>query len=193
MGDNWVIYRGAWTLRRILDAPPPPAPLEVPVLMPSDDKNRGKPFKELLREHQEDARCAVCHKSMDPLGFAFQNFDLSGRWREQEYDHYETNDLDGKIAWRGVGKTRPVDASGKLPRGEAFQNFGECKELLVTHYTPDVVRGLMKHLLLYGAGRKADVEDLAAIQSIMRQHAERGYPLRELLVALIKSPAFVNK
>ncbi|HIA55485.1 MAG TPA: DUF1592 domain-containing protein, partial [Candidatus Melainabacteria bacterium] len=64
MGDNWVIYRGAWTLRHILDDPPLPPPLDVPELNPSDGANRGKTFKQLLQQHQADAKCAVCHKNI---------------------------------------------------------------------------------------------------------------------------------
>jgi hypothetical protein len=132
----------------------------------------------------------VCHRSMDRLGFAFQNFDLSGRWRDVEFERYVKNDLDGKIEWRGEGKTRPVDAEGKLPRGEAFVSFAECKTLIVEHYLDDVVRGLMKHWLLYGTGRKPDVADLAEIRAIMEQYRRQGYPLRDMLKAFIRSPSF---
>jgi len=193
MGDNWVIYRGAWTLRRILDDPPPPPPLEVPELLPSDAMNHGKTFKQLLAQHQEDVRCAVCHKSIDPLGFAFQNFDLSGRWRQREFDNYARNELDGKIEWHGAGKDRPVDTTGRLPRGEAFETFAECKELLVKHYLDDIVRGLLKNLVLYGGARKADVDDLSEIRQIMAAHKPRGYPLRELIQAVAKSQALTAK
>ncbi|MDX1948773.1 MAG: DUF1592 domain-containing protein [Pirellulaceae bacterium] len=193
MGENWVIYRGAWTLRHLLDAPPPPPPLEVPELLPSDAGNHGKSFRELLKQHQEDQRCAVCHKTMDPLGFAFQNFDLSGRWRDVEHHHYIKNDLDGKIEWRGSGATRPVDAAGQLPRGEHFASFAECKQLLVQHYTPDLARGLLKSLVLYGTGRKPEVDDLAEIRSIQAQHEPAGYPLKSLLKALVRSRTFTEK
>ncbi len=193
MGDNWVIYRGAWLARRILDDPPQPAPLEVPELIPSDSKNRGKTFKQLLQQHQADPKCFVCHRKIDSLGFAFQNFDLSGRWRDVEHDHYVTKELDGKIEWHGAGATRPVDAAGQLPRGEKFENYRQCQDLLMQHYTPDIVRGLLKNLLLYGAGRKADVDDLAEIQAIVQQHQKRGYPVRDLVHSLVKSRAFLQK
>jgi mono/diheme cytochrome c family protein len=192
MGENWVIYRGAWTLRRVLDDPPPPPPLEVPELLPSDAQNHGKTFRELLRQHQEDANCTVCHKKMDPLGFAFQNFDLSGRWREVEFEKYVKNDLDGKIEWRGAGKSRPVDSAGQLPRGEKFQSFAECKELLVKHYTDDVVRGLLKNLMLYSSGHKPDVAEMAAIKQIMADQQRKAYPMRELLQAVVRSRAFLD-
>ena len=150
MGDNWVIYRGAWALQHILDDPPPPPPLEVPVLNPSEGGNRGRPYRELLRQHQEDKNCSVCHKSIDPMGFAFQNFDLSGRWRNVEHHHYKRNELDGKIEWRGEGATRPVDTLGALPRGEEFTTYAEFKQAVITHYMNDIVRGILKRLTLYG-------------------------------------------
>lgn len=193
MGENWVIYRGAWTLRRILDDPPPPPPLEVPELIPSDGKNVGKTFKQLLVQHQEDAKCAVCHKSMDPLGFAFQNFDLSGRWRDREFEKYIRNELDGKIEWRGTGQDRPVDATGKLPRGEEFTSFAECKALLVKNYQDDIVRGWLKNVFLYNTGRKPEIADLAEIRQIMATSKPRGYPLRELLQAVVRSQAFLEQ
>lgn len=190
MGDNWVIYRGAWASRHLLDKPPPPPPLEVPELNPSDGKNKGKTFRELLKQHQEDSRCAVCHRTIDPVGFAFQNFDLSGRWRDVEHESYARGELDGRIAWRGVGKTRPVDAAGRLPRGETFTTFAEFKQLLVKEYQTDLVRGLLKHLMLYATGRKPDVADRKEIAAILKEHEAKGHPLRDLIKAVVRSRAF---
>lgn len=192
MGDNWVIYRGSWTLNHILDDPPPAPPLEVPELLPFDKGNQGKSFRELLIQHQADSKCSVCHKKMDPLGFAFQNFDLSGRWRNVEHERYHRAELDGKIEWRGEGKTRPVDAAGTLPRGEQFASYEECKELLARHYREDIVRGLLKKLTLYGTGRTPHVLDLITIREIMNKHAGTNYAMRDLLKALIRSPVFLE-
>ena len=72
MGDNWVIYRGAWALRHIFDDPPPPPPLEVPELDPNEGENRGRAFRELLKQHQEDARCSVCHERWIRWGSRFK-------------------------------------------------------------------------------------------------------------------------
>ncbi len=192
MGDNWVIYRGAWILRHILNSPPPPPPLDVPELNPADGKNHGKTFRELLKQHQADERCSVCHKAMDPMGFAFQNFDLSGRWRSVEYERYDRKELDGKIAWLGVGKTRPVDAVGNLPRGETFQTFAECKQLIAEKYQSDLVLGLLKNLHLYATGREPDVDALAEIRASMKQQSPDGYRLRELVQATVRSRAFLE-
>jgi len=193
MGDNWLIYRGAWALRHILDAPPPPPPLEVPELNPSDGQNKGKPFRELLKQHQADNRCAVCHKSIDPVGFAFQNFDLSGRWRKVEHESYGRGELDGRIAWWGVGKTRPVDATGHLPRGEEFKSFAEFKEILVKDYQADMVRGLLKNLMIYGTGRQPGIDEMGEIAEIMRHLRSKEYPLRDLLKAVVRSRAFLEQ
>lgn len=193
MGGNWVIYRGAWAMRHILDDPPPPPPLEVPELNPLDGANKGKSFKQLLRQHQENMNCAVCHRKMDPLGFAFQNFDLSGRWRDNEFESYIMNDLDGRIEWRGSGAARPVDTVGRLPRGEEFKTFAECKQLIVKHYQTDLVRGLMKNLVVYATGRLPDVHDLAEIRTILNDQERNGYPMRELLRAVMRSKAFLER
>jgi WD40 repeat protein len=193
MGGNWVIYRGAWVMRHVLDEPPPPPPLEVPELNPSEGKNRGKSFKELLKQHQENANCAVCHKKMDPVGFAFQNFDISGRWRDREYDGYHMADLDGRIEWRGVGKERAVDTAGKLPRGEKFTTFAEFKQTLVKNYQADMVRGVLKNLVIYATGRLPDVHDMAEIRRIMKEHEAKGYPMRDVLKSLLRSKAFLER
>jgi hypothetical protein len=192
MGENWVIYRGAWTLRHVFDMPPPPAPLEVPELIPSDGSNRGKTFRELLVQHQQDARCSICHRTMDPVGFAFQNFDLSGRWRTVEHERYARGELDGKIEWRGEGETRPVDASGELPRGERFESFAEFRQLVGKHYAGDVARGLTKSLFVYAVGRQPDLADMAEIRVILAKHADTEYRLRDLLTAVVQSDAFLQ-
>jgi hypothetical protein len=191
MGENWVIYRGAWALRHILDQPPPPPPLEVPELNPSDGKNKGKPFRELLKQHQEDTRCAVCHKTIDPVGFAFQNFDISGRWRDVEHESYARGELDGRVAWRGVGKTRPVDAVGVLPRGEEFKSFAQFKQVLVRDYQADMVRGMLKNLMIYATGQVPGVDDRLEIAAIMKEYRKREYPLRDLVKAVVRSRAFL--
>ena len=190
MGENWVIYRGAWLLRNLLNDPPPPPPLEVPELIPSDNANRGKSPKELLHQHQADARCAVCHRKMDPLGFALQNFDLSGRWRDVEYEQYERNELDGKIEWRGKGASRPVDAAGVLPNGEEFHTFGEFKRLLIQNYEEDVVQGLLEKLFLYSTGRRVNIEELMEIRSITDTAKNNTYRMRDLLKSVVRSKAF---
>jgi hypothetical protein len=148
-----MIYRGSWALTHILDDPPPPPPLEVPELLPFDKANQGKSFRELLVQHQADDKCSICHKKMDPLGFAFQNFDLSGRWRNVEHERYHRAETgrQNRMAQRRQDAAA-WDSAGHLPRRQKFASFQECKELLAKHYLDDIVRGLLKKLTLYGTG-----------------------------------------
>lgn len=192
MGDNWVIYRGAWTAKHILADPPQLPPLEVPELDPSSGKLKRMTPRELMAFHREDKKCSVCHTKLDPIGFAFQNFDLSGRWRDVEFESYSVDELDGKVAWRGKGKSRPVDSVGQLPRGETFNSYAEFKSLIVKHYQKDMVRGLLKNFLLYATGRKPDIDDLAEMDAIMEKHADRDYPLRDMLLAIFQTQAFLD-
>lgn len=191
MGDNWVIYRGAWTAKHILDDPPQLPPLEVPELDPTAGDNKHKTTRELMIQHREDPRCNVCHTKLDPIGFAFQNFDLSGRWRDVENASYQVDELDGKIAWRGKGKTRPVDTVGELPGGQKYRTYDEFKEILIRDYQDDVVRGLMKNFMLYATGRLPDVDDRAEIDEIMKRHAAKGYPLGKMLRSVFLTDAFL--
>ena len=192
MGDNWVIYRGAWVARHIIDDPPQLPPLEVPELDATAGDNKHKTARELMAMHREDPKCAVCHVKLDPIGFAFQNFDLSGRWRDVEHASYAVDELDGKVAWRGKGKTRPVDTVGELPGGEEFRTYDEFKKILVKNYQQDMVRGLMKNFMLYATGRKPDIDDMAEIDEIMKKNAAKGYPLREMLLAVFQTEAFLE-
>ena len=192
MGDNWVIYRGAWTARHILDDPPQLPPLEVPELDSTKGDLKKLTPRELMAYHRKNVNCAVCHTKLDPIGFAFQNFDLSGRWRDVEYASYEVDELDGKVAWRGKGKTRSVDTAGLLPGGEKFRSYNEFKNVLVKHYQQDMVRGLMKNFMLYATGRKPDIDDMAEIKEIMQKNAAKGYPLRDMLLSVFQTEAFLT-
>lgn len=192
MGDNWVIYRGAWTARNILDAPPQLPPLAVPELNTKSEELSKMSARELMAYHRKDQNCAVCHTRLDPIGFAFQNFDISGRWRNVEYESYVVNELDSNVAWRGTGATRPVDTVGQLPRGEEFRTYTEFKETIVSRYLQDTVRGLLKSFMLYATGRKPDIDDMAEIRKIMETHAAEGYPLRKMLLAVFQTKAFLE-
>jgi hypothetical protein len=192
MGDNWVIYRGAWTARHILNDPPQLPPLEVPALDPTAGDLKYMTARELMAYHRENKNCSVCHTKLDPIGFAFQNFDISGRWRDVEHESYIKDELDSNVAWRGTGKTRPADTLGMLPGGEEFCSYEEFKQIVATKYQKDLVQGLMKNFMLYATGRKPDIDDLAEIDTIMKKHAPQGYPLREMLLAVFQTEAFLK-
>jgi hypothetical protein len=192
MGDNWVIYRGAWVSRHIIDDPPQLPPLEVPELDSTAGDNKYLSPRELMAQHREDKTCSVCHTKLDPIGFAFQNFDISGRWRDVEHEFYKVDELDSNVAWRGTGKTRPVDTVGVLPGGEEYRTYDEFKKVVVKDYQEDMVRGLMKNFMLYATGRTPDIDDMAEIEGVMKRNAAKGYPLREMLLAVFQTKAFLE-
>ena len=137
MGDNWVIYRGAWTAKHILDDPPQLPPLEVPSSTRRQVTTNIN-TRELMIQHREDPKCNVCHTKLDPIGFAFQNFDLSERWRGVEHASYQVDELDGKIAWRGkerqAGRYR-----WRIAGGQKYRTYDEFKEILIRDYQDGVV------------------------------------------------------
>jgi len=191
MGPNWPIYRGAWAVRHVLNHPPPPAPLEVPELNHKD--HGGKPIREKLAAHATDAKCAVCHKLMDPVGFAFQHFDVSGRWQEEEAEsNAVVLEEDGTSNYLRAGKKWPVDASGKLPRGEAFASWKEFKRLAATHYAEDVARGQLQRYVRYFTSREPTVLDEVVLKKLLKQSRERNFPMRDMLKDFLTSEIFLE-
>jgi hypothetical protein len=111
-----------------------------------------------------------------------------------EHERYKLGEANESsvTTWEGQGKTRPVDAAGQLPRGEAFRSFAEMKTLMAQHYADDLARGYLKRLMLYATGRKPDVADLVEMQAIMQVFRGKEYPMRDLLKAVVRSKAFLG-
>ncbi len=167
------ITRGAWLLGTILNDPPEPPPADVPTL-PEDDSHaslKDKTIREVFAIHRERKDCAECHKTIDPLGFALENYDVIGRWR----DTYANG--------------RPVDSSGVLFRKYPFSNIKEFKEGLVAE--PErFAKAFTAHLFTYALSRDLTALDQASIDTIVQQSAKDNYRFRTLLKHLILSPAF---
>lgn len=131
--------RGAFILENLLGDPPPPPPNDVPPVK----ETTGATLKERLKSHREMAACARCHQKIDPPGFALENFNAIGKWREKEED-----------------TKLPVDPSGELKGIGAFKGFDDFKRLLASR-SQDVTRCLCEKLLLYALGRPLDAEGMA--------------------------------
>ena len=131
------VKRGKWILETFLGSAPPPPPADVPELAATQKTNPKASLREQLALHRQSAKCSVCHKVMDPLGFGLENFDGIGRWREKE-------------------KERAVDASGDLPGGESFRGPLELVGVLAKRQ--DVFRRhLARTLLTYAFGPRIGV------------------------------------
>lgn len=165
------VKRGKWILEQILGTPPPPPPPDVPKLA---EEGEGKPLTGTLRQrmeqHRADPGCAVCHARLDPLGFALENYDAVGAWREK----------DGGEA---------IDASGKLPGGESFKGPDDFKKIILKK-KEQIVRNLSGQMLTYALGRGLDHTDQCAVNEIAETAAKHRYRFSTLVMAVVESEPF---
>ncbi len=165
------VKRGKWVLEQMLGTPPPPPPPGVPEL--EDNKEAKGNLRQRMEEHRSKAACANCHKAMDAIGFAFENFDVIGRFRNKDGED-------------------PIDSSGKLPDGSAFSGVGELREILMGKRAA-VVRNLAEKLMIYGLGRGLEYYDEPALREITRKTLDSGDRFFPLVHAIVRSDAFLYK
>lgn len=166
------VLRGKWVLHEILDMPPPPPPPDVEALEVTS-KEDGKPLtmREALVQHQQKSACSSCHKLMDPIGFALENFDAVG-------------------AFRTLDLTRePILADGMLFDGQKFKDVVEFRAALLGHKERFVHTAVTK-LLTYALGRPVGHADAPVVRQIMRDAAPGGYRWLDLISGVIKSDPF---
>jgi hypothetical protein len=169
------ITRGAWIAGVIFNDPPEPPPADVPPLKREDPNDANKrTFRERFAQHRERADCAGCHVKLDPLGFALENFDAVGRWR----DNYENG--------------QKVDSSGKLFRKHEFSSIIEFKDAILIEKNR-FARALAAHLLAFSLGREVTLADSEALDLVAKITAERNYSLRTMIHEIIRSKPFQSK
>lgn len=179
------VERGAWVLRKLLHDPPPPAPANVPQL----NRFAGKlmPARELMTAHQEQPQCAQCHRRIDPIGFALEHFDATGRWRTEEYTEvYKIHKVVEKKQFF------PIDSSGRLPDGTPFDGFEGLREAVAKHET-DFARGLTEHLVEYALGRPCGFSDAELVEGILQKSKAQRFTPRSLIQALVATKEFQSK
>jgi mono/diheme cytochrome c family protein len=164
------VFRGKWLLENILGAPPPPPPPDVPALQETGDKGKPLTVRERMEQHRTDPVCASCHKVMDPLGFALENFDAIGKWRT----------LDG---------SGTIDPSGTLANGAVVDGPAALRQALLARREEFVVT-VAEKLLTYALGRGAEHYDLPAIRHIVREAAKSDYRWSSMVLGIVKSPPF---
>ena len=165
--------RGKWVLENILSAPPPPPPANVPGLRDKNDEGKVLSMRAQMEQHRANPVCASCHKVMDPLGFALENYDAIGRWRT----------VDAKSG-------AAINSSGALPDGTTFTGLGELRSVLVKQRNYDFVMTVIEKLLTYALGRGTEYTDAPAMREIMRQTATDEHMLSSLIMAVIESNPF---
>jgi hypothetical protein len=172
-GRTSPVKRGKWILENILAEVPPPAPAGVPPLEEAGKDVSGLSLRERMELHRKDPACAVCHRILDPLGMGFENFDGTGRWRDQD-----------------AGKA--VDASGELFGGDRFSGPGELLGLLKAR-KERFFRAFSEKMLIYSLGRGLEYYDRCAVEDALIQLKNNGYRFSALVEAIVTSDAFLRR
>ncbi len=187
------VLRGVWINERILGNTVPPPPPSVPKVEP--DIRGATTIREQLMKHRTQATCKSCHAKIDPAGFALENFDVFGGWR----DHYRALG-DGQHV-PGFGKNgqpfifhaaQPVDPSGVLPDGRSFKDVRDLKHLLL-HDERQIARNLVRQLVTYSTGAPVQFGDRPKVEAILTRAKADGYGVKTLIHGIIDSELFRNK
>jgi hypothetical protein len=165
--------RGKWVLEQLFGSPPPPPPPNVPTLK-EDDTRKVLTMRERMEEHRVAPQCAVCHKIMDPIGFALENFDGLGKWRDTYNEASEG----------------AIDSSGVLPDGTPFNGPAGLREILLTKKRDVYVENFTERLLTYALGRGVEEYDRPIIRRITRQSAQDDYRWSSIILNIVKSLPF---
>ena len=171
------VLRGKWVLEALLGSPPPPPPPDVPALPEAGEGGKVLSVRERLSEHRKNPACASCHVRMDPLGFALENFDPTGRWRTAE-----TN---------GPADLTPqkIDASAQLPDGTKFDGVAGLRHILEER-SDQFVYTMTEKLLTFALGRGADWYDAPVIRDAVRASQKNDYRFATLISSIVSSRAF---
>ena len=167
------ITRGAWVATVIFNEPPPPPPDDVPPIE-ADDKvieAQGLTLRERLQQHQVNQSCKSCHAKIDPLGFALENFDAVGRWRD------------------AYGSGLEIDASGKLFGTREFRDVVEMKNALLKH-PESFMRAFCEHMLSYALGRELGIADEPVVEEIVARFAADHGQFSTVVRGIVQSHPF---
>jgi hypothetical protein len=166
------VVRGKWILDNLLGSPPPPPPPDVPPLAETPGA-KALTLRARMVQHRANPVCASCHKLMDPLGLAMENFDAIGTWREKD-------------------NGQPVDSAGELSDGTKIDGVAGLRAALLKR--PDVfATTVAEKLLTYALGRGLDPGDMPSVRAIVRQAEGRDYKFTALIEGVVSSTPFLMR
>jgi len=174
------VHRGKWLAESILGRPVPPPPASVPAIKTAAPAQAKTSLREKLAAHLEDATCAACHRKIDPLGLAFENYDAIGRWRTEE------------AVRDGAGANPKVEAGGELPDGRRFADAKAFKRLLLDD-TDKFGAAFTEKLATFAMRRVMSFSDRAELQRIASQGKADDYRLVALLETFVTSDLFQKR
>jgi len=183
------VRRGAFVLDRILGTPPRQPPEDVEAIEP--DVRGATTIRAQLAKHRENGGCANCHRQIDPPGFALENFDVIGHWRDR-YRIY-ANDQTGM--GNGPRQTKDgalVDSADELARNGKFGNIDEFKTLLLQD-EKQIARSLTEKVLVFATGHKIESADRDTLEKIVASVQAKKYGFRTLIHEVVQSDTFRNK
>ncbi|HYW31439.1 MAG TPA: DUF1592 domain-containing protein [Gemmatimonas sp.] len=167
-----AVERGKWVMEVMLNSPPPPPPPGVPDLEATPGVHAGRTLtvRERMEEHRKSPSCSSCHRMMDPIGLAMENFDATGRWRVRD---------------NGM----PIDSRGELWDGSPVKSLPELQRaLLLRHET--LLRTFTRNLLSYATGRRVQAHDMPTIRKIVRDASGKDNRMSAYILGVVQSPAF---
>jgi hypothetical protein len=166
------VNRGKWVMEVLLGSPPPPPPPNVPALEETGGARGGRMLsvRERMDEHRKNPACTSCHKVIDPLGLALENFDVTGKWRIK----------DGDV---------PVDANGELYDGTKMNGPADLRNALVKHQDAFLL-SFTEHLMTYALGRRVETYDMPVVRAIIRDAAKQDYKISAFVLGVAKSAPF---
>lgn len=188
------VLRGKWIMERIVGFDMPPPPAAVPAVEP--DIRGAVTIREQLDKHRADESCSVCHRKIDPPGFALESFDVMGAWRE----NYRAPALD-RAPYPGFGKNgwpytfrlaQPVDATGQMPDGRAFRDVRDFKRFLLMDEV-QIARNLIRQLSVFATGAPVHFSNRPEIERIVRATSPRQFGVRSIVHQIIESDLFLKK
>jgi mono/diheme cytochrome c family protein len=166
------VLRGSFILENIAGTPPSPPPPNVEAFKENKEGEKAKTIREIMEQHRANPSCNACHGVMDPLGFAFENYDSIGTWRTK--DKYART---------------LIDSAGKLVDGTSVNGPADVRQALMKH--PDqFVQTMTEKLLTYGLGRRLEYYDMPMIRKIVRDAAKDDYRFSSVIMGIVKSPPF---
>jgi len=166
------VLRGKWVMEVLLGTPPPPPPPDIPDLEATDEAKDGRflTVRERMEIHRSNPACRSCHRVIDPIGLALENFDVTGGWRIKD-------------------QGRLVDSTGELYDGTPIMSASDLRAALLKR--PDsLVRTFIQNLMAYALGRRIDYYDMPTVRDIGRKAAAKDYRMTEFILGVVDSPAF---
>ena len=165
------VLRGNWIAETLLGERLPRPPADVPQL-PEKEGDLEMTIRQLVEQHADVEQCAVCHQRIDPFGFALEQYDTIGRWRDQ--------DLGG----------RPVDAKAKLNNGTEFEGIDGLREYLLAHRKDDFLRQFCRKLLGFALGRRVLLSDRQLLEEMKVTMEANDGRVSSALLAIVSSKQF---